>query len=197
MCYYQKKTRKEMLEIRGLASQECNVYHTDMIVSGRLVFIGGDPQHQTHSLQKQRLVFHLKLCQLLAISYYNGVTRYGVEHPFPPSPEEKRKGQQELYPASDNNTSWIHWPHSMQAEKYLFIFKKSFSVALPYLVNSWTGRMIPRPSPPPPSPPPCRISASDNIQREKKITNTNPPTQVSVLIGAWNSNQKTIKSSLS
>lgn len=94
--------------------------------------------------KKQRLVFHLKVCQLLAISYYNGMTRYEVEHPFPPSPEEQCKGQQKLYPALDNNKSWIYWPHSMQAEKYLFIFLKSFSVALLYLVNSWTGRMIPR-----------------------------------------------------
>lgn len=67
------------------------MYNTDLIVSGRLVFMRGDPQHQTHALQKQRLVFHLKVCQLLAISYYNGMTRYGVEYPFPPSPEENAR----------------------------------------------------------------------------------------------------------
>lgn len=84
------------------------MHNIDLIVSGRLVFTGADPQHRTHSSQKRRLVFHRKVCQLLAISYYNGVTRYGVEHPFPPSPEGKCKGQQELYPALDNNKSWIH-----------------------------------------------------------------------------------------
>lgn len=108
MCQYQRTTRKETLEISVLASQECNMYDTELIVSGRLVFIGADPQHQTHSLKKLRLVFHLKVCQLLAISYYNGVTKYGVEHPFPPSPEGKCKGQQELYPALVNNISWTH-----------------------------------------------------------------------------------------
>lgn len=118
------------------------MYNTDLIASGRLVFIGNYPQHQPHSLQKQRVVFHLKVCQLLAISYYNGMTRYEVGRPFPPSPEEQCKGRQELSPALDNNKSWVHWPHSMQAEKYLFIFLKSFSVTLPYLVNSWTGSMI-------------------------------------------------------
>lgn len=82
--------------------------NTDLTVSGRLVFIGNYPQHQTHSSQKRRSVFHLKVCQLLAISYYSSMTRYEVEHPFPPSPEEQCKGQEELYPALDNNKSWIH-----------------------------------------------------------------------------------------
>jgi len=84
------------------------MYNTDLIVSYEYKPARYNLQHQTHFLQMQRLVFHLKVCQLLAISYYNGMTRHEEELPFPPSPEEQCKGQQELYPALGNNKSWIH-----------------------------------------------------------------------------------------
>lgn len=170
---------RKRLESRPWISRTCKAGTATCIIQIWLYLTGLCSRETIHSIKL--ILYKGKVWYFISkfVSYLQltaTVVWQDMQQKIPsiPFPEEQCKGQRELQPALDNNKSWIHWSHSMQAEKYLFIFLKSFCVALLYLVNSCTGRMIPKPISSTPISTPI-ISELQATFGKKKITRTQNP----------------------